>query len=182
MVTGGGVEGVDGAGAGVGADGAMAAGTHPPFTHAPPPIVTNGSGVVHPVVLGAGAGGVGVDGCGAEGAMPAGTQPPPRHTPPPMATNGSGVVQPPVLGAGAGAGVDGAGGGGAGADGCGAEGAMPAGIQPPLTHTPPPMATKGSGVVHPPVLGAGAGDGDGDGDGAGVLVGGAMPGGNHAPL
>lgn len=76
-------------------------GIHPPFTHVPPPIEANGSGVVQPaedpevvvtedvevVVV------VVVDPL----YMEAGTHPPPTHTPPPIEANGSGVVQPPLV-------------------------------------------------------------------------------------
>ena len=43
----------------------------------------------------------------------------------------------------------------------------PFGTQLPKTHTPPPIATKGSGVVHDPVGSGGGGD---EGVGAGAVA------------
>src|SRR5262245_8383955 len=69
-------------GGGVDPGGAMPGGSQPPFEHVPPPIATNGSGVVQPPEFGGGG-----------GAIPGGSQPPFEHVPPPIATNGSGIVQ-----------------------------------------------------------------------------------------
>lgn len=117
-------------------------GIQPPFTQVPPPIETNGSGIVQPVLTdGVGTGAL-VDGAD-EGVdalvMPPGIQPPFTQVPPPIETNGSGVVQPvAVVGTAAVVvGVD------AALDAL----VIPPGIQPPFTHVPPPIETNGSGVM-----------------------------------
>lgn len=130
---------------------AMWPGTHPPFTHVPPPIDTKGSGIVH-VLAGAATADdgtlvvveIGADADGVVAAAWPGIHPPSTHVPPPIETNGSGIVQLPVIedeiagtSAGTGAGLD------------RAVGVAGIGIQPPFTHVPPPIETKGSGVVHP---------------------------------
>lgn len=76
----------------------MPGGSHPPLTHAPPPIDANGSGVVQPaetVVVEVVVDG-GVVGEGDAPVMPGGSHPPLTHEPPPIVANGSVVVQPPA--------------------------------------------------------------------------------------
>jgi hypothetical protein len=72
-----------------------------------------------------------------------------------MLLNGSGVVQPVDVGDVAGAEVAGVEVDGADVTVPGA-GSMPGGNHPPLKHAPPPIATKGSDVAHPPKTPAGA--------------------------
>ena len=76
----------------------------------------------------------------------------------------------------------GVGGGDGGALGGGAGGEIPGGSHPPLTHVPPPSATKGSGVVHP--VGDGGGGVVGEVPGGATITGGAgggIPGGSQPP-
>ena len=113
-------------------------GFQPPLMHRPPPMATNGSGVLHvpsgggaldPGVGRAGAGGAGAV---AGGSMPGGSHPPFQHVPPPIAENGSGVAQEALSDGGGGTtgadGVDGVAGGAT----LSAGGAMPGGSHPPL--------------------------------------------------
>ncbi|HEY3886472.1 MAG TPA: hypothetical protein VGL62_14770 [Vicinamibacterales bacterium] len=134
----------------------------------PPPIKTNGSGIVHPPidvfvvvdvvdVLATLFTDAVVDDPDAPVeafVMPPGIQPPLTHLPPPIAANGSGVVQPALV-----VDVD---------DDVVADVPLvvelldppvvvavdvvviPPGIQPPLMQAPPPIAANGSGVAQPP--------------------------------
>ncbi|MGH9408139.1 MAG: hypothetical protein ACRD1V_01640 [Vicinamibacterales bacterium] len=135
-------------------------GIHPPLIQVPPPIKTNGSGIVQPpldvfvvvdvvevpvTLLTVAV----VDGPDAP-VMPLGIHPPLTHLPPPIVANGSGVVQPaldvpvdddvvvvdgPLLVEPLVVAVD--------------VFAIPLGIQPPVTQVPPPIAANGSDVVQP---------------------------------
>ena len=85
--------------------GASPGGSHPPFTHVPPPSTTNGSGVVQPPAPDAPPEvpddvPPDVDPDDPDdpdelelGASPGGSHPPFTHVPPPSTTNGSGDVQ-----------------------------------------------------------------------------------------
>jgi len=124
----------------------MPGGSHPPFTHVPPPIAANGSGVAHPDDdVGGGVGGGELPGGAVPlppvDVMPGGSHPPFTQVPPPIAANGSGVAHPDD--------DVGAGGGGELPGGVPPVG-VPAGTHPPFTHVPPPIAAKGSGPVQPP--------------------------------
>lgn len=164
-------------------------GIHPPFTQRPPPIDTNGSGIVQPPNVGAGVPEVDVplddEDAGVIDTWP-GIQPPFTHVPPPMLTKGSGMVQPAfdvvedvtttVVEVVDVEDVD--------DDDVDVVGALiPAGIHPPLTQLPPPIAMNGSGVEQ--VLGddvdggSGSVTGSEDVEALAVL---SMPAGIHPPF
>ena len=168
-------------GGGVGDGAGIPGGNQLPLTQVPPPRLTNGLGVEHPVV---GVGVVLLPGTG----MPGGNQLPLTQVPPPRETNGSRIAQlrfrlgvgvspspgrvPGLLGV-VGAGIETPG------------GVMPGGYQLPFEHVPPPSETNGSGTLQ--VFGGGVGVGCGGvgvGVGSGVTgAGGAdVPGGNQLPL